>query len=159
MFTFSNDPLELISRAVIIYFAIFALLRILGKKHVGELAPFDLVVLLLLSESVSSSLNASEMSVTGGILSAGVLFGVNQFVGYVSAGNRKMERVLEGKPRILVRNGRVYEDVLVKEQVTRSELLEALRHEGCSSLSSVRFAVLENDGSITVGLRCGLSKK
>ncbi len=81
------------------------------------------------------------------------MFGTNQAVGYLSSRSKRAERMLEGKPRILVRNGRVCKDVLVREQITHSELVEALRREGCSSLIKVRYAILENDGHISIGLR------
>jgi len=144
---------ELILRVVIVYVAIFVLLRLVGKKHVGELAPFDLVVLLLLSECVQNALIADDKSVTGGVLAAATLFGMSQLVGFISWRIKGAERVLEGTPRVLVRHGRVYKDVLAREQITYSELLEALRREGCTSLTRVRYAILENDGGITIGLR------
>ena len=153
MFTLTIGVPELILRAVIVYAFIFVLLRIIGRKHVGELAPFDLIVLLILSDSVQNSLIANETSVTAGLVSAASLFGVNQLIGYISSGSKKAELVLEGKPRILVRNGVVRKDVLAREQITHSELVEALRREGCSSLTKVRYAILENDGHISIGLR------
>jgi uncharacterized membrane protein YcaP (DUF421 family) len=153
MFTLSIGVPELMLRAMIVYAAIFLLLRIAGKKHVGELAPFDLVVLLILSECVQGSLTADDTSVTAGVIAASTLFGVNQVVGYLSSRSKDMERFFEGKPKILVRNGKVCKDVLAREQVTHSELVEALRREGCTSLTKVRYAVLENDGAISIGLR------
>jgi uncharacterized membrane protein YcaP (DUF421 family) len=75
---------EPVLRVAIIYTAVFILLRIVGKKHVGELAPFDLVVLLLLSECVQNALIADDKSLTGGLVAAGTLFGLNQIVGYVT---------------------------------------------------------------------------
>ena len=153
MFDLTLGVPELLLRAVLIYSAVFLLLRIVGKKHVGELAPFDLVVLLILSESVQGALTAGDTSVTAGVLTAAALFGTNQLVGYVSSRSKKMERLLEGKPTILVRNGHVFKDVLAREQITHSELVEALRREGCSSLTKVRYAILENDGQISIGLR------
>jgi len=153
MFTLTIGIPELILRAVLVYAFIFVLLRIIGRKHVGELAPFDLIVLLILSDSVQNSLIANETSVTAGLVSAASLFGVNQIVGYISNGSKRAERVLEGKPRILVRNGVVRKDVLAREQISLSELVEALRREGCSSLTKVRYAILENDGHISIGLR------
>lgn len=153
MFTLQVGVPELILRAVLVYAAIFLLLRIVGKKHVGELAPFDLVVLLILSECVQGALIANDTSVTGGVVAAAALFGTNQVVGYLSSRNKGVERFLEGRPRILVRNGSVCKDVLAREQITRSELVEALRREGCSSLTKVRYAILENDGHISIGLR------
>jgi uncharacterized membrane protein YcaP (DUF421 family) len=153
MFSLSIGVPELIVRAVLVYAVIFLLLRIVGKKHVGELAPFDLVVLLILSECVQGALTAGDNSVTAGVIAASALFGTNQIVGYVSSRSKSVERVLEGRPKILVRNGSVCKDVLAREQITHSELVEALRREGCSSLTKVRYAILENDGHISIGLR------
>jgi uncharacterized membrane protein YcaP (DUF421 family) len=153
MFSLSIGVPELMLRAVLVYTAIFLLLRIVGKKHVGEMTPFDLVVLLILSECVQGALTAGDNSVTAGVIAAATLFGTNQLVGYASARSKWLERTLEGKPRILVRNGSVCKNVLEREQITRSELVEALRREGCSSLTRVRYAILENDGHISIGLR------
>ena len=153
MFTPSVGVGELILRVVVVYVSIFVLLRLVGKKQVGELTPFDLVVLLLLSECVQNALIADDTSVTGGVVAAATLFGMSQLVGFISWRSKRAERVLEGTPRVLVRHGHVYKDVLAREQITHSELLEALRREGCTSLTRVRYAVLENDGDITIGLR------
>jgi uncharacterized membrane protein YcaP (DUF421 family) len=144
---------ELIFRAALVYAGVFLLLRVVGKRHVGELAPFDLVVLLILSECVQNALIGDDKSVTGGLIAAATLFGLNQVVGHISWRNKRAERLLEGTPRVLVRHGRVLKDVLAEEQITHSELLEALRREGCSSLSKVRYAILEPSGDITIGLR------
>ena len=144
---------ELIFRVALVYAGVFLLLRIVGKRHVGELAPFDLVVLLILSECVQNALIGDDKSVTGGLIAAATLFGINQVVGRISSRNKRAERLLEGTPRVLVRHGRVLKQVLAEEQITHSELLEALRREGCSSLSKVRYAILEPSGDITIGLR------
>jgi len=144
---------ELMFRVVLVYAGVFFLLRVAGKRHVGELAPFDLVVLLILSECVQSALIGDDKSVTGGLIAAATLFGLNQIVGHISWRNKHAERLLEGTPRVLVRHGHVLKDVLAEEQITHAELLEALRREGCSSLSKVRYAVLEPGGDITIGLR------
>ncbi len=144
---------ELLLRVTVVYAAVFLLLRIVGKKHVGELAPFDLVVLLLLSECVQNALIGNDTSLTGGLMAAAALFGLNQLVGYAAWRDRKLERLLEGTPRFLVRHGRVLKDALAREQITQSELMEALRREGRTSLAKVRYAILENDGDISIGLR------
>ena len=153
MFAPTVGIVELMLRVAMVYLAVFLLLRVVGKKHVGELAPFDLVVLLLLSECVQNALIGDDKSVVGGITAAAILFGLNQLVGHVAWRNKEAERILEGTPRMLVRHGRVLNDVLAREQITHSELLEALRREGCTSLVNVRYAMLENDGTITIGLR------
>jgi uncharacterized membrane protein YcaP (DUF421 family) len=153
MFDLSITPGELIARAAAVYFFLFALLRIGGKKHVGELAPFDLVVLLILSETVNGALIGDEKSLVGGLISAATLIAIVHGVGYLSWRSKKAERLLEGNPKVLVRHGQVNKEMMARERVTQSELIEALRREGCTSLTKVRFAVLENDGSITVGMR------
>jgi uncharacterized membrane protein YcaP (DUF421 family) len=153
MFSLSMGIGELILRAVIVYFFLFAILRFGGKKHVGEMAPFDLVVLLILSETVNGALIGEEKSLIGGLVSAATLLAIVQVVNYVSWRSKKVERLFEGTPKVLVRHGHVIEEVMAQEKVTHSELIEALRREGCTSLASVRFAVLENDGTITVGIR------
>jgi uncharacterized membrane protein YcaP (DUF421 family) len=153
MFAPSVGIPELLLRAIIVYAFVLLLLRLVGKKHVGEMAPFDLVVLLLLSESVQNALIADDVSLTGGLVVAATLFAANQLLGRVTWRSKALARIVEGTPRILVRNGRVLNDAMSTEQVTHSELIEALRKEGCTSLTNVRYAVLENDGNITIGLR------
>jgi uncharacterized membrane protein YcaP (DUF421 family) len=87
---------ELIFRVALVYAGVFLLLRIVGKRHVGELAPFDLVVLLILSECVQNALIGDDKSVTGGLIAAATLFGINQVVGRISWRNKRAERLLEG---------------------------------------------------------------
>jgi uncharacterized membrane protein YcaP (DUF421 family) len=149
----SVSVFELILRGVVVYLTLFALLRFIGKKHVGELSPFDLVVLLILSETVDGSLIGDDKSLTGGLISAATLVVVVQLVGYLTWRFRSVERFVDGEPRILVRHGRICSKAMRSEQVTRAELMEALRREGCSSLRKVRFSVLETDGSITTVMR------
>ena len=102
---------------------------------------------------MEGALTAGDTSVTAGVVTAAALFGTNQIVGYASSRSKRIERLLEGKPKILVRNGHVCKDVLADEQITHSELVEALRREGCSSLTNVRYARSENDEQISIGLR------
>jgi uncharacterized membrane protein YcaP (DUF421 family) len=153
MFDLSVGVDEIVVRAALVYSFLFLLLRFGGKKHVGEMAPFDLVVLLILSETVQNALIAEDKSVVGGFLSAATLVAISRAVGYVSWRSKKAERFFEGAPKILVRHGEVRKETMAKERITHSELIESLRREGCATLTNVRFAVLENDGSITVGLK------
>jgi uncharacterized membrane protein YcaP (DUF421 family) len=153
MFTLSEGVSDLILRALIVYFFVFALLRLLGKKHVSQMAPFDLVVLLILSESVQNAIIGEDKSLIGGLIASATIVGATALVGYATWRSKTLAHFFEGQPRILVRNGRVLKDVLAREQITRAELLEALRRSGCSSLTRVRYAILENDGDINIGLR------
>jgi uncharacterized membrane protein YcaP (DUF421 family) len=153
MWTPQVDVLELIVRGIVVYLILFVLLRFIGKKHVGELSPFDLVVLLIISETVDGSLIGDDHSLTGGLISAATLVVLVQIVGLFTWKFKNVEKFVDGVPRILVRHGEVRGSVLKEEQITRAELLEALRREGCSALTKVRFAMLETDGSITLAKR------
>ena len=118
MFTPTVAVGELMLRSAIIYVFVFVLLRMLGKKHVGEMAPFDLVILLILSESVQNALVADDKSVTGGVIVAGTLFGISQLMGYLTWKSKRVERFLDGAPRVLVRNGHVNMAALAREPTT-----------------------------------------
>ena len=137
-----------------VYVFLFTVFRLGGKKHIGEMAPFDFVILLILSESVNGrALIGEEKSVAGGLISAATLIGLVHLAYYFTWRSKKVERIFEGVPKILVRNGQVNKEAMAEEKVTYSELIEALRREGHTSLANIRFAVNENDGTITVGAR------
>ncbi len=153
MFIPTTSILELVARGAIVYVALFLLLRLVGKRHVGDLAPFDLVVLLILSECVQNALVGDEKSITGGLVVVMTLLALSMATGFLAWRSKRLERFIDGTPRVLVRNGKVDDAMLAREQITRSELIEALRKEGCTSLRRVRYAILENDGAISIGLR------
>jgi hypothetical protein len=116
--------------------------QIRGEKNVGELAPFDLLVLLILSETVQNAMIWDDKSLVGGLISAGTLIALVQMMGYLSWRSKKMQRLLEGKPRILVRHGRRRKEMM-RQRVSVSELTEALRRQGCTDIANVRVAILE----------------
>ena len=144
---------EFILRALIVYVFLAVLLRITGRRQVGQLAPFDLVLLLVLSNAVQNSMNGGDNSVSGGVLSAVTLVGVNWLVGYLTYRNKRLARVIEGRPEVLIHNGHVYRDVMRRERLTQAELDAALRQAGCASIDDVHFAMLENNGQITVRMK------
>ncbi len=141
---------ECVTRAIIIYVFLMVLLRLTGKRQVGQLAPFDLVLLLVLSNAVQNAINAGDNSVLGGILSAGTLVLVNYLVGLATFRQKKLEALIEGRPEVLIHNGKLYEAVLQREKLTRHELNAALRTAGCTDIDEVHYAVLENNGQISV---------
>ena len=150
MFDMSIGVGEHILRAVIVYAFLFVLLRLIGKKHIGELSPFDLVVLLILSETVQNAMVADDKSLSGGLISAATLIAIAQAMGFYSWKSKKAARIIEGAPKVLVRHGHCYRDVMAKEQVSSSELMEAMRAADCTNILDVRVALLENDGKIAV---------
>src|ERR1700742_2389462 len=139
---------ELIVRGVAVYAIMLVLLRLTGKRQVGQLAPFDLVLLLVLSNAVQNSMNAGDNSLLGGLISATTLVAINYLVSYVTFRSKRMESIIEGRPIVIVHNGKLFKDSLLKCQLTHHELDAALRENGCSCVSEVHMAILENNGSI-----------
>lgn len=154
MFNMSIPWWELIVRSLLVYAFILVILRITGKRQVGQLAPFDLVLLLVLSNAVQNSMNGGDNSLVGGLISATTLIAVNYGVGVLTYRNKKLEGLIEGRPEVLIHNGKLYEDVLARAQITRHELNAALRQSGCTCPEEVHTAILENNGSISVTPRC-----
>jgi uncharacterized membrane protein YcaP (DUF421 family) len=141
---------EFVLRAAIVYIFLLVILRITGKRQVGQLAPFDLVLLLVLSNAVQNSMNGGDNSVTGGLISATTLIALNWFVGWMTFNNRHLEALIEGRPVVLVHDGKIDHHMLRKVQMTIHELRAALRTQGCAGEEQARFAILENNGQLTV---------
>src|SRR5437764_12721236 len=141
---------HLILRSTIVYVFLVGLLRLTGKRQVGQLAPFDLVLLLVLSNAVQNAMNGGDNSITGGLILASTLVALNWLVGWLTFRSKAFEALIEGRPVILVHNGHVDLKAMRRVQMTHHELEAALRSEGCCGLSEVRFAVLENNGHVTV---------
>ena len=141
---------ELVVRCAIVYFFMLFLLRISGKRQIGQLAPFDLVLLLVLSNAVQNAMNAGDNSLLAGIILASTLILLNYLTGWATFKSKRMEALIEGRPEILIHNGKLFENVMKRQKITHHELNAALRDAGCANMSEVHFAVLENNGNITV---------
>lgn len=141
---------ELVARAAIVYAFLLLLLRVTGKRQVGQLAPFDLVLLLVLSNAVQNSMNAGDNSLTGGLVSAATLVALNFALGWVTQRSKRLELLVEGQPEVLIHNGKVVEKVMARVQLTHHELMAALRQSGCACVEEVHLAVIENNGAISV---------
>jgi|SRR2546428_48959 len=141
---------ELVFRGAIVYAFLLVLLRITGKRQVGQLAPFDLVLLLVLSNAVQNSMNAGDNSLFGGLILASTLVGLNYIVGLATYRSKKLEAIIEGRPQVLIHNGKLFEEVMSRAQLTHHELHAALRQAGCICVEEVHAAILENNGFISV---------
>lgn len=144
---------ELIVRSTIVYAFLLVLLRLTGKRQIGQLAPFDLVLLLVLSNAVQNSMNAGDNSLVGGLISAATLVALNYGVSYATFRSKKLEALVEGRPQVIIHNGRVFEEVMRSAKLTHHELSAALRRSGCTCAEEVQIAVLENNGSISIVAR------
>ena len=112
MFNLAIPWWELIVRGAIVYAFLLLLLRITGKRQVGQLAPFDLVLLLVLSNAVQNSMNGGDNSLVGGLISATTLVILNFLIGYISYRSKRIESLVEGRPQLLIHNGILFDDVM-----------------------------------------------
>lgn len=140
---------EFVLRGVVVFGAVFLLLRLVGKRSVGEWAPFDLVLLLLVSEAVSNALRADDNSLPGAALVVGTIVLLNWAMGKLGAHSKRVDRAVEGEPRFLVRNGTVDYDALRENSISHDDLMAALRAAECFTPHEAEYAVLETNGSIS----------
>jgi len=141
---------EFILRGIIVYFFLIVLLRLTGKRQIGQMAPFDLVLLLVLSNALQNAMNGGDNSVIGGMISAISLVATNWVVGLVTYKSKRTEALVEGRPEVLIHNGKLFEKALQHPKITHHELMTALREAGCATVEEVRGALLETDGTISV---------
>ncbi|MDB5963706.1 MAG: hypothetical protein JWQ72_206 [Polaromonas sp.] len=149
MFTLSLPWWELVSRAALVYLALLLMMRVSGKRTVGQFTPFDLLVVMLLSESVSNSLSGGDDSLAGGLLLAATLIAMNVSMAFLTSRSRSLQKHIEGEAVLIGRNGVIFHDVLKKQRVPYSDVERALRENDCA-LDQMKCAFLEADGDISI---------
>jgi len=150
MFTNWHTALEIAARTGVIYILVLFGIRLTGKREVGQMTPFDLTLLLLLSNSVQNAMTGPDNSLVGGLVAATVLLVLNYLLAELSGLNRKFRGVIQGSPTLLIHNGQLISAHCAKEHVTVDEVERALREHGVGTIGEVALAVLEVDGSISV---------
>ncbi len=153
MFVLGGPILEKILRPVIVYIFLIVGLRLSGKRELAQLNPFDLIVLLTLSNTVQNAIIGNDNTVTGGIIGAASLLAVNYLVVRFLYDHRKIDQLVEGSPDILIENGKVHEHKLKRELITKEELGAAARKQGFDSLAEVQQCVLEPGGTLSFTAR------
>lgn len=132
-------------RVVIIYLFLLGMLKLAGKRTLGQMTPFDLLTLLLLSNVVQNAMVGPDNSLTGGLIGAIALLGLNRWIS-----KSRLRNAIEGQPTVLIKNGQPILENLQREDLTPAELLSALREHGVQDYQEVTIAVLEPDGTISV---------
>lgn len=150
MLTSWHAVLEIILRTTVIYVLVLFGIRLTGKREVGQMTPFDLTLLLLLSNSVQNAMTGPDTSLVGGVAAALVLLLLNFLLAEASGLNRRFRRFIQGSPTLLIHNGELVTAHCAKEHVSPDEVQRALREHGVSTTKEVALAVLEVDGSISV---------
>ncbi len=141
---------EIFIRTAAIYGLVLIGVRLSGKREVGQMTPFDLTLLLLLSNAVQNAMTGPDTSLTGGAVAALTLLVLNYAVADVSGFNRRFRKLVQGQPTLLIHNGKLIEAHMAREHVSMDELQRALREHGIGAMQDVALAVLEVDGSISV---------
>ncbi len=150
IFALGVPLVDKVLRPVIVYFFLVIALRIFGKRELAQLNPFDLVVLLSLSNTVQNAIIGSDNSLTGGLIGALTLLSVNYLVVRFLFRHRRLDQIFEGKPATLVEHGHVNKRALAKELLTRAELMTVLHRQGFDSLDEVERCVLEPGGTFYI---------
>jgi uncharacterized membrane protein YcaP (DUF421 family) len=143
----------IVLRTVVVYTCVLLGLRWGGKREVGQMAPFDFALILLIANAVQNAMVGPDSSLVGGLVAAGVLIVVNSVLGMIAARSRRVERLLRGRARVLIFHGHLQDGNLQAEKMSRSDLLQALRENGVASIDECRLAVLEVDGTVSVVAR------
>ncbi|HSB39418.1 MAG TPA: YetF domain-containing protein [Gaiellaceae bacterium] len=141
--------MDVVLRAAVAFSFIFFLTRVVGRRELSSLEPFDLIMLIVLGDLVQQGVTQSDYSVTGLVLAAGTIALMQVAVSYLNYRFRPVRQVLSGEPILLVEDGRVLERNLSRERITREELEEQARQSQLDSLEKVRWAVLETSGQIS----------
>ncbi|HEX6263618.1 MAG TPA: YetF domain-containing protein [Actinomycetota bacterium] len=141
--------MEIILRATAVYFFVYLLLRAMGKRELGEMSAFELVLLVMIGDLVQQAVTQEDMSVTGAVLAVGTIAFWVMASSYLAFKSSRAEEVLESPPVVVVRDGVVQREALRIERVSEADLMESARKHGVDDLRKVTLAVLESDGKFS----------
>ena len=141
--------MDLVIRATVVFFFIFLITRIAGRRELSSLEPFDVILLVVLGDLVQQGITQSDESVTGTLIVISTITLLSVGVSWLSFRSRRVRLVTEGQPIVLVQDGQIIEDNMRRERLTRGDIEEEARKQQIASLTDVRWAILEKAGSIS----------
>ena len=150
MLHFDVDPLQLVLRGVITYLSVLILLRIAGKKQMGQMGATEFVAILLISNAVQNAMNGGDNSLSGGLVLAVTLIVVSSIISYLTYRSTLFTTIFEGTPTLVIHRGEIVKKNLRRERLSESELKTLLRKQGVHLISELDSAILEADGSLTL---------
>jgi uncharacterized membrane protein YcaP (DUF421 family) len=150
MFDLGTPAWQIVVRTAVVYVFLLAALRLAGKREIGQMTPFDLVVILVIANAVQNAMVGPDTSLIGGLLAAAALVVANAAVSYLGFSSRLFERTLIGSPTLLVSDGHLIDAHLRRERIDADEVLMAMREHGVADISEVKLAVLEVDGTVSI---------
>ena len=140
---------EFIVRGLAVYLLLLVMVRLSGRRTVGQFTPFDLLVVMLLSEAVSNSLTGGDDSLAGGLIAAATLVAINSFIAVLSSRSQSLEKLIDGSAILIGRDGVFFDKIVRNCRLSQADLEEALREHDCPR-PEMRCAFLEADGEITI---------
>jgi uncharacterized membrane protein YcaP (DUF421 family) len=141
--------MDLVVRALVLFFFVFLVTRVVGKRELSSLEPFDLILLIVLGDAIQQGLTQDDYSVTGAIIVVSTIAFLQVGISFVGYRFRALRPVLEGEPIVIVQDGRIIERNLKRERLTAEEVAAEARQQQIESLEDVKWAVLETNGSIS----------
>jgi uncharacterized membrane protein YcaP (DUF421 family) len=141
--------MDIVLRAVFLYLFVIFVMRVIGRRELSSMTPFDLVLLIILGDAIQQGLTQDDYSVTGAVIAVAAIATMQVLTSYISFRSKQARRVLEGDPLVIVDRGKLVRDNLVRERMTEDEVAEEARQQQISSLEDVEWAILESNGSIS----------
>jgi uncharacterized membrane protein YcaP (DUF421 family) len=150
LFGLSLPVSNFLIRGISVYIIVLVLLRIGGKKQMGQMSATEFVAILLISNAVQNSMNGGDNSLLGGVILAAALVFVSSLISYITYRSRVFSTIFEGTPTLLIHNGKLINKNMAKERLNESELRTLLRKQGVHKLGEIKTAILEADGTLSV---------
>ena len=141
--------MDIVLRAIVLYAFVVFVMRVLGRRELSSMTPFDLVLLIVLGDAIQQGLTQDDYSVTGAVLAVATIASLQVFTSYLSFRSDKARRVFEGDPLVIVDHGEIVERNLTRERMTKAEIAEEARQQQISSFDEIEWAILEANGSIS----------
>lgn len=141
--------MDIFLRASVMFAVLYLLLRLLGKREIGQMTPFELVVLVVLGDLIQQGVTHNDFSLTGATIAVGTFAFWALMMSWASYLSPRMEKLLDGSPRVIVRDGELLEDNMKRDRLTRSEVEAEMRLAGIARIADVQWAILETQGKIS----------
>lgn len=141
--------MDIVLRATAMFFAVFLLLRLLGKRELGQMAPFEVVMLVVMGDLIQQGITHNDFSITGATLAISTFAFWGLVLGWIAYVSPRFKKVLEGEPRVIIRDGELLENNLRRDRMTRGEVESEMRLAGIGSMRDVAWGILEPQGKIS----------
>ena len=141
--------MDIVARAAVMFFVLYVLLRIMGKRELGQLTPFELVVMIVLGDLIQQAVTHNDFSLTGAVLAVSTFAFLAIAMSWLTYLSPRAEKLLDGEPRVVIRDGKLLKENLRRDRMTQSEVESEMRLAGIATMDRVAWAILEPQGKIS----------